>query len=372
MRTILVTASRTAFLIGALGALLTSCRGMRASTVPLGGTHEQEEPPVKSARAALPVAAPETASVTPQSDSAAKPPSSPPVTSSAAPDAAAADPKSAAPGAFQVKPYVDHQAWTRLFDLEFDIKVGPGGSIDMKMVSHQEARFEVLSTSNGAIDKLAIDYSIYTSKLTIMGQTQDSPEELAGKRFVVTFAQGKPDVRDGSGAPSRRKSRSTRSKTTRASRLRNRKGPERAGATGGARVVRRFQQRRRGRARWRAKTKTPKVTHATGRLQEPSNSSAIGEKLALLDLGYTMTNAVDDKVTIEVELTGDMSVLDAPARYQTSTLQGPMEIRSTDPGGMQGRGTIKVRDELQVPTALPGLLAPAAIVSLSTGAEGRG
>ena len=37
-----------------------------------------------------------------------------------------------------------------------------------------------------------------------------------------------------------------------------------------------------------------------------------------------------------------MSVLDAPARYQSSTLQGPMELRSSEPGGMQGRGTIKV------------------------------
>jgi hypothetical protein len=84
-----------------------------------------------------------------------------------------------------------------------------------------------------------------------------------------------------------------------------------------------------------------KISRARGRLRQLTTGSH-NDKLALLDVGYTLTNAVDDKVTIEAQLSGSLSVLDAPARYQTSTLQGPMDLRSSEAGGMQGRGTIKV------------------------------
>jgi len=39
---------------------------------------------------------------------------------------------------------------------------------------------------------------------------------------------------------------------------------------------------------------------------------------------------------------GTVTVQDGPARVMSSLLQGPMELRSPDPSGMQGRGTIKV------------------------------
>ncbi len=241
-------------------------------------------------------------------------------------------------GAFQVKPYVARQAWTRLFDMQFDLKVGPGGSIDMKMVSHQEARFEVLGVTAGVIDKLQIEYAVYSSTLTVMGATQDSPEELAGKRFVVTFARGVPDVRDASGhTPPKKQSDSVKDDAREPLEIEKalkELAPLAAKGRGdfsfaGAVALAGGED---------DDTKVPKAKASLQKVTIGGHN----DKLALLDMGYTLTNVVDDKTTIEVSVAGGLSVLDAPARYQTSTLQGPMELRSSDAGGMQGRGTIKV------------------------------
>jgi hypothetical protein len=332
----MTTAARAARWLGACGALgliLGSC-SLRASSIPLGGTHEETPPPAKAAAsaasadavAALPPAEhkgtehAEPVAVTPPSEASKEPA------------------KSLAAGAFQVKPYAPHQTWTRLFDLEFALKVGPGGSIDMKMVSHQEARFEVLSTSNGAIDKLAIDYAVYTSTMTIMGASQDSPEELAGKRFVVTFARGLPEVRDASGGkPPKKQVDSVKDdareplETEKALKELTQLAAKGQGDFSLAGAV----------ALAGGEDEDTKVSRAKARLQKLTTGGH-NDKLALLELGYTLTNAIDDKATIEVQVAGSVTVMDAPARYQTSTLQGPMEIRSSEAGGMQGRGTIKI------------------------------
>jgi len=321
--------------LGLLALALGGCRGLRASTVPLGGTHEAEELPAKAARPAAEAAsAPLVASAVPHSVEHADVGSVPGTIAS---DSAAPG-KPAPAGAFQVKPYAAHQAWTRSFDLEFSLKVGPGGSMEMKMVSHQEARFEVLAVSGGEIDKLAIEYPVYTSKMTVMGATQDAPEELSGKRFVVTFAQGKPDVREASGGKPPKKQ------------LDSVKDDAREPLEIEKALKELSQLTAKGRGDFSAagavalaggEDEDTKVTRARASLKSISTSGH-AEKLALLELGYTLTNAVDDNTTIEVEVSGPLSVLDAPSRYQTSTLQGPMEIRSSQPGGMQGRGTIKV------------------------------
>lgn len=328
--------------LGLLGvmALLASCRGLRASSVPLGGKHVDEAalaPPAVSARPA------------PESASAVEVPSAAPRQKTAQLDetpAVAAPSLASVPGndakktgaAFAVKPYVAHQSWTRLFDLEFDIKVGPGGNIDMKMESHQEARFEVLSTGSAGIERLAIEYPVYTSKLTIMGQAQDSPEELAGKRFVVSFSAGKPDVRDASGgAPPKKQSDSVKDdareplEIEKALRELAQLAPQGKGDFSHAGAI----------ALAGGEDEDTKVPRATASLDRITSGSH-GEKVALLGLAYTLTNDVDEKTTIEVQVAGTLSVLDGPARYQSSTLQGPMELRSSDPGEMQGRGTIKV------------------------------
>jgi hypothetical protein len=319
--------------LGAVGSVLASCGGVRASSVPLGGSHEPE---LVATRAPAPLA---SASV------------SSPVAVEPAPLAAvdlkpieapvgevSKEPSKVVAGAFQVKAYVAHQAWTRLFDMQFDLKVGPGGSIDMKMVSHQEARFEVLSVNNGAIDKLGIEYSVYTSTMTIMGASQDSPEELAGKRFVVTFARGVPEVRDRSGnTPPKKQIDSVKDDAREPLEI------EKA-----LKELSQLAARGRGDFSFAGAvalaggededTKVPKARASLQRVTTDGHN----EKLALVDMGYTLTNVVDDNATIEVAVAGNLSVLDAPARYQTSTLQGPMELRSSEAGGMQGRGTIKV------------------------------
>jgi len=325
--------SRGALCLGLLALALGGCRGLRASTVPLGGTHEAESQPVKAAQ---PAASALAAATPPEASHGAEHASAVEAPTSVASDTASAKPAPA--GAFQVKPYAAHQTWTRFFDLEFVMKVGPGGSMEMKMVSHQEARFEVLAVSGGSIDKLAIEYPVYTSKMTLMGATQDEPEELAGKRFVVTFAQGKPDVREASGGrPPKKQLDSVKDdarepleieKALKELTLLTAKGRGDFSSAGAVSIA-------------GGEDEDTKVTRARASLKSISTSGH-AEKLALLDLGYTLTNAIDDNTTIEVEVTGPLSVLDAPARYQTSTLQGPMEIRSSKPGGMQGRGTIKV------------------------------
>lgn len=322
----------------ALGLVVSGCGGLRASTVPLGGKHLEE---VASAKA-LPSASPSAEVPTGSSDDEAKAKPPAPAEASPAPAASTASVSTvaapAAPGAFTFKPFAAHQAWTRLFDMEFDLKVGPGGNIDMRMVSHQEVRFEVLSVGGSGIDKLSIDYSVYTSKMTVMGQTQDSPEELAGKRFIVTFSGGKPEVREASGGtPPKKQVDSVKDdarepleieKALRELQQLAQKGSGDFSQAGAIALA-------------GGEDDDTKVPRAKAALQRIS-AGARGEKLALVDLSYTLTNAVDDQSTIEVQVAGPLSVLDTPARYQTSTLQGPMELRSSQPGGMQGRGTIKV------------------------------
>ncbi|HVY28522.1 MAG TPA: hypothetical protein VHB79_18325 [Polyangiaceae bacterium] len=338
----LLTKVTAATVVGGLACLGLSlvflgCGGLRASTVPLGGKHVEE---VASAKK-LPAAASSETDVAPTShedEAPTKPvatiePTPAPLASTSSAPAAVA-----APGAFAFKPFAAHQVWTRLFDMEFDLKVGPGGSIDMKMVSHQEVRFEVLSVGSSGIEKLSIDYSVYTSKMTIMGQTQDSPEELAGKRFVVSFTGGKPEVRDASGGtPPKKQVDSVKDdarepleieKSLRELAQLVQKGSGDFSQAGAIALA-------------GGEDEDTKVPRAKATLQRISSGSR-GEKLALVDLSYTLTNAIDDQSTIEVQVAGPLSVLDAPARYQTSTLQGAMELRSSQPGGMQGRGTIKV------------------------------
>ena len=133
-------AARAALWLGALGCFAAGCR-LRAISTPLGGKHEEEAPISKAAASAAPApvaSAPASAEEEKAAEQAEEAeitatPTAPVASGSAAPTA------KAPAGAFAVKPYVAHQAWTRLFDLEFALKVGPGGGIDMKVVSHQEA-----------------------------------------------------------------------------------------------------------------------------------------------------------------------------------------------------------------------------------------
>jgi hypothetical protein len=334
-----VTAASVVCGLACLGlcVVFSGCGGIRASTVPLGGKHVEEAASSKALPAASSGESSEASASSHEDEAPTKPVAS--VESAPAPVASANPPAAiAAPGAFTFKPFAAHQAWTRSFDMEFDLKVGPGGTIDMKMVSHQEVRFEVLSVGTSGIDKLSIDYSVYTSKMTVMGQTQDSPEELAGKRFVVTFTGGKPEVREASGStPPKKQVDSVKDdarepleieKSLRELAQLAQKGSGDFSQAGAIALA-------------GGEDEDTKVPRAKATLQRISGGSR-GEKLALVDLSYTLTNAVDDQSTIEVQVSGPLSVLDAPARYQTSTLQGPMELRSSQPGGMQGRGTIKV------------------------------
>jgi hypothetical protein len=335
-------AARAALWLGAFCGSVAGCR-LRAISTPLGGKHEEEAPVIKAAASATPTPTPAPVASAPSpvdDEQGAEQAEEAEVTAAPAapaPSGSAAPPSKAPAGAFSLKPYAAQQAWTRLFDLEFALKVGPGGGIDMKMASHQEARFEVLSVSGGSIDKLQIEYSVYKSTMTVMGNTQDTPEELAGKRFIITFAQGKPQVRDASGGtPPKKQIDSVKDdareplEIEKALKELAQLAAKGQGDFSNAGAI----------AFAGGEDDDTKVTRATARLQKVSTSGK--DKLALLDLGYTLTNQVDENNSIEAQVTGTLNVLDGPARYQTSTLQGPMELRSTEAGGMQGRGTVKV------------------------------
>jgi hypothetical protein len=333
---------RKARFLVALAYMALSCGGIRASTVPLGGKHEVEEPVARAAASAsavggaLPAAA---ASANSEAESEAeKGAEQAEVVAATVVEAKHAGGEQAAPASFQVKPYAAGQGWTRSFDLEFNVKVGPGGALEMRMVSHQEARFEVLAATAGNIDKLQIEYTVYTSKLSVMGSTQDSPEDVAGKRYVVTYPQGKPDVKNASGGTPPKKELDTVKDDARepiesakalkelsALAVRGRADFSLAGAVSLA----------------GGEDEDTKVTNAKASLLKISTSPR-GEKSAALDLFYTLTNAADESSSIVAQLSGNIIVLDAPARYQTFTLAGPLELRATDPGGMQGSGTTKM------------------------------
>jgi hypothetical protein len=330
--------------LGACGLLLLGNCRPRPSSVPLGGVHEPEQAATAkpSASSTAPVVVSASSVPSAEEDAQAEHAEEVEVAASSAPSAAGLTPgdgaKAAAPAPFQVKPYALHQAWTRLVDLEFNLKVGPGGNIDMKMVSHQETRFEVLAMNGATLDKLSIEYPVYTSKLSIMGGSQDSPEELAGKRFVVSFNQGKPDVRDAAGGtPPKKQVDSVKDdarepleieKALRELSQLTAKGKGDFSAAGALSLA-------------GGEDDDTRVTGARGSLQRLV-TGARGEKSALVELSYTLSNAIDDKSTVEVQVAGSLSVLDGPARYQTSVVQGPMELRSSEAGGMAGRGTIKV------------------------------
>lgn len=320
-----------------------SCGGMRASTVPLGGKHETEArvargvasaSAVGSASPALPVA---DASAGVQAG-AVENAEEVEVVATAAADAKPVGGEKAAPGAFQLKPYVAGQSWTRVFDLEFNVKVGPGSGLDMRMVSHQEARFEVMAATAGSIDKLHIEYPVYTSKLSVMGSVQDSPEDVAGKRYVITFVQGKPEVRSAAGGTPPKKELDTvkddaREPLETAKALKElaqlaAKGSGDFSAAGAVSLA-------------GGEDEDTKVTKAKAALLRISVGPR-GGKSAAVDLAYTLVNATDETSSIEARLSGSILVLDAPARYESVTLAGPLELRATGPGGLQGQGTTKM------------------------------
>jgi hypothetical protein len=333
------SAQRRALYAFALAA--ASCGGVRASRVPLGGQHVEEPATVRAAASSASAQSPSPPGALASADADAHADATADETEIAppkAPDAKlAASGSKPALGGFQINPYTAGQRWTRSFDLEFNVKVGPGGGLDMRVVSHQEARFEVLSANAGNLDKLSIEYSVYTSKLSTMGATRDSPEEVAGKRYLITFPQGKPDVKSASGGTPSKKELDTVKDDAR----------EPLEIVTALKELTQLAARGKGDFSARGavalaggEDEDTKISGAKAALRQVT-SGARGEKSALLDLSYTLTNAVDETTSILAELSGSILVLDAPSRYQTVTLAGPLELRSTDADG-GGRGTTKI------------------------------
>lgn len=325
-------------LVVALACFVLGCGGIRASKVPLGGKHEEEAPVARAAASASAAGGALPALPASAEAEAEKGAEEAEVVATVAADANPAVVEKAAPGAFQLKPYTSGQSWTRSFDLEFNVKVGPGGGIEMRVNSHQEARFEVQAATAGTIDKLQIEYTVYTSKMSVMGSTQDSPEEVAGKRYVITFPQGKPDVKSSSnGTPSKKELDTVKDDAREP--LEIAKALKELGSLAA-----------KGKGDFTAagaislaggEDEDTKVSAAKASLVKITTSPR-GEKSASLDLAYTLTNATDETSSIVAQLTGSLLVLDAPARYQTFTLAGPVELRATDADGMQGSGTTKM------------------------------
>jgi hypothetical protein len=324
-------------LLGGSLLVFSSCRGLRASRVPLGGKHEEEPVAVASASSAPgPGSAPAASAVAAERGAEAAEGVEVKAPAAAEAPKPSEPSKLAAAGAFQLRPYAVGQSWTRVFDAEFDMKIG--GGMDMRMVNHQEARFEVLGASAGNLDKLAIEYTADTAKMTVMGREQNEPQPLAGKRYLITFPQGKPDVKNASGGTPTKKELDSvnddaREPLAMAIALKELSQLTAKGkgdfTTAGAIALAGGED------------DDTKISGAKASLQALT-SDARGEKSALLDIAYTLTSSSDPDMTIELQVRGSMTVLDAPSRYQSISLQGPMSLKPTQAGGPEGRGTGKV------------------------------
>lgn len=309
------------------------CGGLRASNAPLGGKNDDDPAPV---RAALPVAVPsaEPAELTAEEERDAEEVeiAAPAVASSAKPVEVAA-----ASGAFQVRPYAAGQSWTRVVDLELDVKMGPGGALSMRMVNHQEARFEVLAVTNGALDKVGIEYPVDRSTMTVMGNEQKDPDNLQGKRYVVSYPQGKPEVRSAAGgAPPKKELDSVQDDAREPLEM--------------ALALKELSQLS---VKGKGDFSTPgavalaggedddtKIGSAKANLRQLTTSGAA--RTALIDLSYQLTNVIDDDLSIIAQLRGTVTVADTPLRYQTISLSGPLDLRPAEKSGMDGSGTTKV------------------------------
>lgn len=311
--------------------------------MPLGGEHEVETPPESGPAAAVASARPVSSAAEKADERAADaaevvPVQAPAAAASVAPVTASESPKPAASGAFQLRPYASGQSWTRVFDAEFDMKLGPTQNVDMRMVNHQEARFEVVAASAGNLEKLAIEYTVDTAKMTVMGREQNEPQVLAGKRYLITFVQGKPEVKtSGGGAPSKKELDSVkddaREPLAMETALKELAGltPKARGDFSSAGAI----------ALAGGEDDDTHIRAAKASLQQVT-SGAGGTRSALIDLAYSLTSTADPDMIIELQLTGSMTVLDAPARYQTVTVSGPMTLRPSQAAGMEGRGNGKV------------------------------
>jgi len=311
---------------------------LRASRIPLGGKHEEEPVTVASASSA-PGTAPAPSALAAAEERAAEAAEEVTVQAPAATEAAkASEPaKPATAGAFQLRPYAAGQAWTRVFDAEFDMKLGAG--MDMRMVNHQEARFEVLAASSGNLDKLGIEYTVDTAKMTVMGRERNEPQPLAGKRYVITFPQGKPDVKSASGGTPTKKELDSLNDDAR----------EPLAMATALKELAQLTARGKGDfttagaiALAGGEDDDTKVSSAKASLQKLT-SGAHGERSALLDIAYTLASSSDPDMIIELRVSGSMTVLDAPSRYQSVTLQGPMLLKPTQSGGTDGRGSGKIK-----------------------------
>jgi hypothetical protein len=210
--------------------------------------------------------------------------------------------------------------------------------MDMRLTNRQEARFEVLAASAGNIDKLAIEYPVDISKMTMMGRETEEQDDLAGKRYVVTFAQGKADIKTaGGGTPSKKE-------------LDNLKDDAREPQAMASALKELASLAAKGKGDFSlagvialagGEDDDTKITAAKASLRQLTSTRG-GEKSALLDVAYTLTGSSDDDIIVEMQLAGTMVVLDAPARYQSITMRGPVQIRPKQPGGMEGKGTSRV------------------------------
>jgi hypothetical protein len=302
--------------------------------VPLGGKNDDEPAPV---RAALPAAAPsaDVAELTPDEEREAEEVEI--AAPAAAPSAKPAAELAPSSGAFQVRPYATGQSWTRVVDLDLDVKMGPGGALSMRMVNHQEARFEVLAATNGALDKVGIEYPVDRSTMTVMGNEQKDPDNLQGKRYVVTYAQGKPEVRSAAGgAPPKKELDSVqddaREPLEMATALKelSQLAAKGKGDFSSAAAV----------ALAGGEDDDTKIGSAKASLKQLTTSGSA--RSALIDLSYQLTNVIDDELSIVAQLRGTVTVADAPLRYQAITLSGPLDLRPAEKSGMDGTGTTKV------------------------------
>ncbi len=326
-------------LVALLLAFGLGCGPGPASRVALGGASQLEP------RAPRKPALPSEPAVTLSADEAAAADQAPVVEVSAQGSVDVTAPAAAAGPFIQRAPAVG-DVWVRLTDSDFSVAavslVGGGSTtIDVRVVSHQELRFEVLAVAEGSVSKLALHYVDARSTTQMLGEELPETDAVSGKRYLVTFSAGKPSVTTQRG----QKPPSVELDTVQDDADEPSQNQLALKELAGLLVLGKGELSSAAAAALAGgDQKDVKLTSAKASLRTLSQSPP-GAGNAVLDVSYVLSGTTKaDGLKMHAVLGGSVVVGPSPLRIQAFSVSGPISIGVADPNGgrMDGTGRMKM------------------------------
>jgi len=326
----------------ALGlSAVVGCASMQASTVALGGDSRPEQRGRSAVRNAPEAEAGARAEEAAVAEAEVAEVSAPRVA-----DAPVGVPPELA---FSLRPLAVGDVWSRLVDVDFAVVAqaplqGQSSNVDVRVVSHQELRFEVLAVADGKVSSLGLRYVEATSKTEMMGQQRSETEPVSGNRYVVTLSLGKPSVayaqggkpsteelntvKDDAEEPDQNQLALKELAALAAAGKGDLSAPAAAALAGGDQ-------------------NEIKLTLAKASLSKLSKS-AQGASSAVLDVSFGLASTAKpgDAMKMEAQLNGTVTVGANPTRIQTMSVSGPITIAVPSPDGGRMDGTGKMKMEI--------------------------